>query len=80
MPRPTRFLQLALLDALVNGWSGPLQFHSPQPGHFLAGPQLQQAVDGRLDQVDRVGAAVHLGQDVADAARLRAPRGRRGRP
>ena len=28
----------------------------------------KQALDGGLDQVDRVGAAVHLGQDVVDAA------------
>src|SRR5262249_45732888 len=36
----------------------------------FARPQLQQALDGRLDQVDRVRAAVHLGQDVANAAAL----------
>src|SRR5439155_19231000 len=44
--------------------------HATQPDHFLLGPQLQEPVDGGLDEVERVGAAVHLGQDVGDAARL----------
>ena len=35
---------------------------------FFAGPQLQQPVNGGLDEVDRIGAAVRLGQDVVDAA------------
>ena len=61
-------------------WTGPLEGHSSQAGHVVARPQLQQALDRRLDQVDRVGAAVDLGQDVVDAARLPARRGRRGRP
>ena len=65
MPRPTRFFGLRLWTPLVDSACRSIRVaHSPQPGHFLAGPQLQQAVDGGLDQVDRVGAAVHLGQDV----------------
>src|ERR1700744_4320627 len=44
--------------------------HAPQPGHFLKGPEGQKSLDGSLDQVDRVRAAVHLGQDVAHAAGL----------
>src|SRR5579871_2706466 len=47
-----------------------LQCHSSQARDVLARPQLQQALDGRLDEVDRVRAAMHLGQDVANAAAL----------
>src|SRR5579884_3402393 len=42
--------------------------YSSQAGYFLAGPQLHQAGDSRLDEIDRIAAAMHLGQDVADAA------------
>src|SRR5579885_2451398 len=44
-----------------------LQRHAAQPLHVLARAQLHQAGDGRLDEVDGVAAAVHLGQDVAHA-------------
>src|SRR5262249_25383331 len=47
-----------------------LKRHAAQPGHLVARPQLHQALDGGLDEVDRVGAAVDLGQDVADAGDL----------
>src|SRR5262249_7093694 len=50
--------------------AGTLHGHAAEAGHFLARAQLQQPLDGRLDQVDRVGAAVGLGKDVADAAGL----------
>src|SRR4051794_34276070 len=35
--------------------------------HFLACPELQQAINRRLDEVQRIGAAVGLGEDVVDA-------------
>src|SRR5262249_51293892 len=50
--------------------TGPLEGHSSQAGHLFAGAEREQALDGRLDQVDGVGAAVRLGQDVVDAAGL----------
>src|SRR5262245_40077782 len=48
-----------------------LEGHSAQASHLVAGAQLQQALDGGLDEVDGVGTSVHLGQDVADAADLK---------
>src|SRR5206468_2275214 len=45
----------------------PLESHSSQLRHFLAGAQLLQAVDGGFDEIDGVGAAMYLGQDVMDA-------------
>jgi hypothetical protein len=45
-----------------------LQSHPSQPGHFFAGPQQQQALNRRFHEIDRVGAAVGLGQDVLNAA------------
>ena len=62
--------RLALLAAGVN--VGQVHYSSTprSRANFLAGPKLQQAVDGRLDEIDRVRAAVRLGQDVADAAGL----------
>src|SRR5258705_13866049 len=44
-----------------------LQRHAAQGGDFFTGTQLLQSVDGGLDEVDGVGAAVNLGQDVVDA-------------
>src|SRR5919109_5311106 len=40
------------------------------PAALLRPPQLLEAVDGRLEQVDRVGVAEALGEDVADAGEL----------
>src|SRR6516225_6164579 len=48
--------------------TGPLQSYSSQSGHILTRPQVQEAADGRFDKVDRIGAAVGLGQDILDAA------------
>src|SRR5436309_2475317 len=46
------------------------QGNSSQAGNLFAGPQIEQALDRRLDQVDRVRAAVCLRQNVVDAARF----------
>src|SRR3954449_4887991 len=81
-PRPTRFFRVRLVTpwwtvlrsmdcsefGVLRLARRALEGHAAQAGDFLARAQLEQPLDGRLDQVDRVGAAVGLGEDVADAA------------
>src|SRR6476659_6834216 len=47
-----------------------LEGHAAQGRDFLAGSQLQKAVDGGLHEIDRIVAAVRLGEDVVDAGAL----------
>src|SRR5207253_9583938 len=49
--------------------STPLERHPTQSRHFLAGSQGQQPLDGSLDEIDGVAAAVDLGEDVANATK-----------
>src|SRR4051812_921519 len=66
-PRPTRFFGVRFVTPWLTLVRSMLQSHSSQGRHLLARPQLHQAVDGSFHQVDRVGAAVNLGQDVPHA-------------
>ena len=56
---------LRLVNALVDVVQIALECHPAETSDLFLGPQLRQGVDGRLDQVELVGGAEALGQDIA---------------